>query len=53
MTAAEALKYEEELKENQRAVRQMVMEGIADVKTGRTQDCNKFFDELEKRYQNA
>lgn len=53
MTTVEALRYEEELKENQRTVRQMVMEGIADVKAGRTQDFNEFFDELEKRYQNA
>lgn len=53
MAVAEALKYREELEENQRMIRQMVKDSLEDVKAGKGRDYNEFFDELEKRYQNA
>lgn len=53
MTSAEVLAYEKELEENQRTVRQMVLDSLEDVRAGKGRDFNEFFDELEKKYQNV
>lgn len=53
MTAAEVLAYEKELEENQRTVRQMVLDSLEDVREGKGRDFNEVFDELEKKYQNV
>ena len=48
MTSAEVLAYEKKLEENQRAVRQLVLDSLEDMKAGKGRDFNEFFDELEK-----
>ena len=53
MTSAEVLEYEKKLEENQRTVRQMVLDSLEDVRAGKGRDFNEFFDELEKKYQNV
>lgn len=53
MTSAEMLAYEKELEENQRTVRQMVLDSLEDVRAGKGRDFNEFFDEVEKKYQNV
>ena len=53
MTSAEMLAYEKELEENQRTVRQMVLDSLEDVRAGTGRDFNEFFDELEQKYQNV
>lgn len=53
MTSAEVLAYEKELEENQKVVRQLVLDSLEDMKAGKGRDFNEFFDELEKKYQNA
>lgn len=53
MTSAEVLAYEKELEENQRTVRQMVLDSLEDVRAGKGRDFNEVFDELEKKYQNV
>ena len=47
------LQYEQELSENQRTIREMVLESVKDIKAGKGRDYNEFFDELEKRYRNV
>lgn len=49
----QVLAYQKELDENQKQVREMVMESYYDIAAGKGRDCNEFFDELEKRYSNA
>ena len=53
MTSAEVLAYEKELEENQRTVRQMVLDSLEDVRAGKGTHFNEVFDELEKKYQNV
>ena len=48
MTSAEVLAYEKKLEENQRAVCQVVLDSLEDMKAGKGRDFNEFFDELEK-----
>ena len=50
--AQQALDYRREIDENQKQVREMVMESYRDIAAGKGRDCNEFFDELEKRYTN-
>ena len=50
MSAAEALKYKEALKENRKSVRDMILQSVDDIRKGRGRDYNEFFDELERRY---
>lgn len=38
--------------EEKKLICEMVLAGIEDVRAGRVQDFDEFFDELEKRYQN-
>lgn len=47
MISAEVLAYEKELEENQKAVRQLVLDSLEDVKAGKGRDFNEVFDELE------
>jgi len=47
------LQYEQELKENESNIREMVLESVKDIKAGKGRDYNEFFDELEKRYKNV
>ncbi len=49
-SAQQVLDYRRELNENQRQIREMVMESYWDIAAGKGRDCNEFFDELEKRY---
>ncbi len=44
----QALDYQRE-DENQKLVREMVMESYQDIAAGKGRDCNEFFEELEKR----
>lgn len=50
--AQQALDYRRELDENQKRIREMVMESCQDIAAGKGRDCNEFFEELEKRYTN-
>lgn len=47
MTSAEALAYERELEENQKKVRQLVLDSLEDVKKGKERDFDKVFGEIE------
>ena len=51
--AQQVLDYSREIDENQKQVREMVMESYHDIAVGKGRDCNEFFDELEKRYSNG
>ena len=54
MSPAQQVKeYKRELDENQRQVREMVLESYYDISDGKGRDCNEFFEELEKKYINA
>ena len=48
--AQQVLDYRREIDENQKQVREMVMESYRDFTAGKGRDCNEFFDELEERY---
>ena len=50
--AQQALDYRNEINENQKQVREMVMESYRDIAAGKGRDCNELFEELEKRYSN-
>lgn len=49
----QVINYRNEISENQKQVREMVMESYQDIAEGKGRDCNEFFDELEKRYSNG
>lgn len=51
-SAQQALDYRREVDENQKQIREMVMESYHDIAAGKGRDCNEFFEELEKRYTN-
>lgn len=51
-SAQQALDYRREIDENQKQIREMVMESYHDIAAGKGRDCNEFFEELEKRYTN-
>lgn len=46
----QVLNYRKEIDENQKQIREMVMESYCDIAAGKGRDCNEFFEELEKRY---
>ncbi len=48
--AQQILDYRKEVDDNQKQVREMVMESYRDMAAGKGRDYNEFFDELEKRY---
>ncbi|MCM1386581.1 MAG: hypothetical protein NC231_04575 [Bacillus sp. (in: Bacteria)] len=50
--AQQVLDYRKEIDENQKQVREMVMESYHEIAAGKGRDCNEFFEELEKRYSN-
>lgn len=50
--AQQVLDYRREIDENQKQIREMVMESYRDIATGKDRDCNEFFEEIEKRYSN-
>lgn len=51
--AQQLLNYQREVHENQRLVREMVLESYRDIAAEKGRDCNEFFDELGKRYSNV
>ena len=42
-----------EMEENQKDVRKMVMDSYHDIEKGKGRDYKNFFEELESRYRNA
>lgn len=46
----QVLDYNRELDENQKQVREMVMDSYHDIAAGKGRDCNEIFDELKKKY---
>ncbi|MCM1417045.1 MAG: hypothetical protein NC430_14125 [bacterium] len=48
--AQQVLDYRREIDENQKQIREMVMESYHDIAAGEGRDSNEFFEELEKRY---
>lgn len=50
--AQQVLDYNRELDENQKQVREMVMDSYHDIAAGKGRDCNEFFGEIEKKYSN-
>jgi len=53
MDAAINEEYANALKQQQSEVRQLVMDGLKQVKEGKTKDFNAVCDRLEKKYTNA
>jgi len=54
MTPVQKLQnYQKELNENEKQVRELVLESHKDIALGKGREYNKFFDELESRYMNA
>lgn len=43
------LDYRVEIDQNQKQIRDMVMESYHDIAMGKGRDCNEFFEELQKR----
>ena len=50
--AQQVLNYRREIDENQKQVREMVMESYRDIAAGKGRDCNEFFKKKKKRYTN-
>lgn len=48
----QALDYRREINDNEKQLREMVMESYQDIAAGKGRDCSEFFEELEKRYSN-
>ncbi len=46
--AQQTLDYQKETEENQKRIREMVLDSYHDIATGKGRDCNEFFEELEK-----
>ncbi|MCM1188525.1 MAG: hypothetical protein NC541_04415 [bacterium] len=46
------LDYWKEIEENQKQIREMVIESCHSIELGKGRDCNEFFEEMEKRYEN-
>ena len=44
------LDYRIERDQNQKKIRDMVMESYHDIAMGKGRDCNEFFEELQKRF---
>ena len=42
-----------EIEENQKNVREMVMESYQDMQAGKGRNCREFFSEMESRYDHA
>ena len=52
MAVAEKEEYQRALDEQQKEVRNLVMEGLEQIKEGKTKDFNAVCDRLEKKYTN-
>lgn len=48
--AQQVMDYRREIDENQKQIREMVMESYHDIEERKGRDCNEFFEELGKRY---
>lgn len=48
----QTLDYQKETEENQKRIREMVLDSYHDIATGKGRDCNEFFEELEKNFDN-
>lgn len=46
------LDYQKETEENQKRIREMVLDSYHDIAAGKGRDCNEFFEELEKNLEN-
>ena len=46
------LVYQKETEENQKRIREMVLDSYHDIAAGKGRDCNEFFEELEKNLEN-
>ena len=44
--------YQREIEENQKRIRKMVLESFHDIAAEKGRDCNEFFEELEKTFDN-
>jgi hypothetical protein len=42
--------YKREIDENEKHIREMVLDSYRDIEDGKGRDYNEFFDELEKKY---
>lgn len=48
----QTLDYQKETEENQKRIREMVLDSYHDIAAGKGRDCNEFFEELEKNFDN-
>lgn len=44
--------YQRETENNQKQIREMVLDSYHDITAGKGRDCNEFFEELEKTLEN-
>lgn len=51
--AQQVTDYLRDIEQNQKHIREMVMESYREIVVGKGRDYNKFFEELEKRYENS
>lgn len=51
--AQQVTDYLRDIEQNQKQIREMVMGSYRDIAAGKGRDCNEFFGELEKRYENS
>ena len=49
----ETMEYNAVVQDNQKIVRDRILESMKDIETGKGTEHNEFFDELENRYKNA
>ena len=49
----EAMEYNETIQDNQKVIRDRILESMKDIEAGEGTEYNEFFDGLEKRYKNA
>jgi len=53
MALANAIDCEKEYQENQKIIRDRILESMNDIAKGKGRDSDDFFDELENRYTHA
>ncbi|MCP1101388.1 hypothetical protein M2454_001123 [Aequitasia blattaphilus] len=53
MEEMRAIDCEEEYKDNQKVIRDRILESMNDIKAGKGRDYNDFFDELDGKYKNV
>jgi len=53
MEMMQTREYREEVQNNQKIVRERILESVKDIETGKGREHNEFFDALEKRYTSA